>query len=73
MTRSSADASTSSRRRCRPTTAFALSTALRADGIGGELIDMALTHCDQKRDVRYVGYLLILARDWYAQRAERHT
>jgi hypothetical protein len=41
---------------------------LRGDDIADELIEMALTHCEQKADVRFVGYLLKVARDWKTQR-----
>ena len=41
---------------------------LRADNIADELIDIALGQCEQKRDIRHVGYLLKVARDFYKQR-----
>jgi hypothetical protein len=41
---------------------------LRADNIADQLIDVALGQCEQKRDVRHVGYLLTVARDFYRQR-----
>jgi hypothetical protein len=41
---------------------------LRADNIADELIDVALGQCETKSDVRHVGYLLKVARDFYKQR-----
>jgi hypothetical protein len=41
---------------------------LRADNIADELIDMALGQCERNPDVRHIGYLVSVARDWYAQR-----
>ena len=41
---------------------------LRCDNIADELIDTALGQCEQKHDVRHVGYLLKVARDFYKQR-----
>jgi hypothetical protein len=41
---------------------------LRAENIADELIDVALGQCEKNPDVRHVGYLLKVARDWYRQR-----